>query len=358
MAGPRRPAVAEAPRQPAEAPRQPAGAPRRPAGAPRRPAAAPAWEGRRAAPAASCARRTGARRRCPSRRRCAASRRAGGGPRPAATVPRPPPPGAASRRATPRRPRTAADPLRQHRLDPGRLVVHALAVQHGRGQPAGRQERGPAAVRADPLRDGLRRRVHDPGVRPAHAVVERAGGPGVETRDGQPEAGVRGEVEAGFRVTRTGPLRREVGQRRVFVPAAVGQLPGGEPVECPPGGRTAQRAEVVQLGEAEAGGVDGADGTVESGRPAAVGRLPGLGPLHQLGRHGGAGAQPGEAGTLHRVPVSHDEADRGVQIDHGGHATCAKAIPPRRIGRGRGGLHARPGPARSVSTPAATDRSA
>src|SRR4051812_12627877 len=103
------------------------------------------------------------------------------------------------------------------------------------------------------------------------------------------------------------PARRGGGGAR-GAPAA-GPVWGGE-------GGTAEGAQVVELVEAEAGGVDrGHVGAVE-GRPAAGGGLAGLGPVQDVGRGGLAGAQPGEAGAVHGVAVGDYVTDRGIKVGH------------------------------------------
>jgi hypothetical protein len=83
----------------------------------------------------------------------------------------------------------------------------------------------------------------------------------------------------------------------------------------------AQRAQVIEFGEAEAGRIDGGDRVPGLGRPAAGGTLTPFDVADDLFSHRRAGTEPGEPGPVHRIPVGHDVTHCGVDIDHGAYAT-------------------------------------
>jgi hypothetical protein len=92
-----------------------------------------------------------------------------------------------------------------------------------------------------------------------------------------------------------------------------------------------QAAEIVQLGEPEAGGVDRRNGALGGGRPSTLGGLAGRDPLDDVRRRRRSGAQERQPRPLHRVTVGNDVPDRCIDVDHDGDATVRKAVPLRRI---------------------------
>ena len=214
-----------------------------------------AINGRRGWRSGWCARRRAGRRRCPSRRRCAGSR-------PAACA------AACSSQSSPQ-----VDPAQRggHRRDVGRGHVAAA----GRRGPAGSAPtRRSTAARAAGRRRASRRRGTTARCRPGaaapttyraaarqHAYVVPGRRVVVRVRldlgDGQPEAGERRSGRAwppGRRACAHGGASAASDSSSSQVPS--GRWRRGEPVQRPIDRRAAQAAEVVELGEPEAGGVD------------------------------------------------------------------------------------------------------
>ena len=196
-----------------------------------------------------------ARRRCPSRRRCAGSRPAACGRDAAASRRRQVDP--AQRRGHRRHVgrRHVRQPVAEDDLHPGRLVEQLLL---GAARPRASQ---PAARNDGQVPSGRELADDAPAPPPCSTAAYRAGRSSMRVRprrcrDGEPEAGDRGQVERGLRVAGHAPTaapRRPATRPPARCRPGAG---GGQPVQRPSSGRPRQPAEVVELGEPEAGGVD------------------------------------------------------------------------------------------------------
>jgi hypothetical protein len=106
-------------------------------------------------------------------------------------------------------------------------------------------------------------------------------------------------------------------------------LHGGQPGEGAVDLRAAQATEVVELGQAETGRVDGRDGAVAGRGPATQRGLLDLDPFQRGRGRRSAGPQVGQPRSLHRVTVRYDVSDRGIDVYHERDATAQARFPLR-----------------------------
>src|SRR5690606_1221378 len=118
---------------------------------------------------------------------------------------------------------------------------------------------------------------------------------------------------------------------RVLLPRPVGPLGHRQPVHRLPRRRPAECAQVVQLGEPEAGGVDGGHPLILPPRPSGVADLAGLDDLEHGRIRVGAGAQVRQPGPVHLVPVGHHVPAGGVQVDLPGRRH-ERSVRPQYVG--------------------------